>query len=115
MHVPEPLSHRLNSMSAPTTSPIVEALNALADTFNVAQYADQCAIGVWTDDPAAPGCSAVVFQGKLYALVIPDAYSELDPADLSALVSGVISNAWVEWHRDHARLVSVALSAGRSA
>lgn len=60
-----------------TTSTIADALRDLASTFTVAQYADQCAVGVWTDDPAAPGCSAVVFQGKLYALVIPDAYADL--------------------------------------
>lgn len=74
----------------------------------MAQYADQCAVGVWTDDPAAPGCSAVVFQGKLYALVIPDAYADLPLPELSALVSGVIHNAWIEWQQDHARLVKVA-------
>lgn len=95
-----------------TTSPIVDALRGLADTYHVARYADQCAIGVWTDDPAAPGCSAVVFQGKLYALVIPDSYADLTPAELSAIVSGVIHNAWIEWQRDHTRLLTGALNGG---
>lgn len=107
------MSPRLGTMTATTTSPIIDALRGLADTFSVAQYADQCAIGVWTDDPKAPGCSAVVFQGKLYALVIPDSYASVNPADLSVLVSGVIGNAWIEWQRDHARLVTEAAAAVR--
>ena len=107
------LSHRLVAMTATTISPIIDALRGLADTFNVARYADQCAVGVWTDDPNAPGCSAVVFQGKLYALVIPDTYADVNPADLSVLVSGVIGNAWIEWQRDHARLVTEAAAAVR--
>lgn len=72
------------------------------------QYADACAIGVWADDPADPGCSAVVFQGKLYALVIPDSYLTMEPVELSVLINAVIFNAYIEWNRDRARLMSAA-------
>lgn len=61
-----------------TTESILSAFQELSAVFETSEYADMCAIGVWTDNPASPGVSAVVFQGKLYALTIPDSYTSLD-------------------------------------
>lgn len=90
------------------TEAIAAAFQSLADVFAASEYADQCAIGVWTDDPARPGVTAVVFQGKLYALVIPDSYTALDGRTLTDVVNGVIINAYMEWEADRRRLMSAA-------
>lgn len=91
------------SMSA-TKDRIYAALNGLQTIYGVSEYADMCAIGVYTDDPTAPGVTAVVFQGQLYALVIPDSYTNLPPDTLSQTVNAVIINAYREWGADRRRL-----------
>lgn len=83
--------------------------------FETSEYADMCAIGVWTDNPASPGVSAVVFQGKLYALTIPDSYTSLDGKVLTEIVNAVILNAFIEWDVDRQRLLSQASTLRRSA
>lgn len=90
------------------TDRISSAIQSVIDVYGASQYADACAVGVWADDPAAPGCSAVVFQGKLYALIIPDSYLSMDPTELSILINSTIFNAYVEWSNDRSRLMSQA-------
>lgn len=82
----------------------IAAFQSLVDVFAESEYVDQCAIGVWTDDPNRPGVTAVVFQRKLYALVIPDSYTLLDGRVLTDIVNGVILNAYMEWETDRRRL-----------
>lgn len=84
------------------------AFQNISDLFGAAEYADACAIGVWTDDPSDPGVTAVVFQGKLYALTIPDSYTSFSGEVLSDIVNGVIVNAYIEWGADRKRLMSAA-------
>ena len=90
-------------MSA-TNDRIFAALDGLQSVYGVTEYADMCAIGVYTDDPASPGVSAVVFQGQLYALVIPDSYLNLPPDTITNVVNAVILNAYREWSADRAHL-----------
>lgn len=87
---------------------ISSAIQSVIDVYGASQYADECAVGVWADDPAAPGCSAVVFQGKLYALVVPDSYMTMNPDELSTLINATIFNAYVEWSNDRSRLIESA-------
>lgn len=91
-----------------TLAEIRSAFDGLNDALAVSDYADKCAIGVWTDDPSDPGVTAVVFQGKLYALTIPDAYTTMDPLALTDLVNLVIVNAFIEWNEDRKRLLAAA-------
>jgi hypothetical protein len=91
-----------------TTDRITDAFQAIADVYAAVEYADMCALGVWTDDPADPGVTAVVFQGKLYSLIIPTSYLALEPDTLSDVVNAVIVNAFVEWQSDRQRLIDAA-------
>lgn len=91
-----------------TTDAILDSFQSLATVFGASEYANMCAIGVATDDPASPGATAVVFQGKLYALVIPDSYTSFDGRTLTDIVNGVIVNAYAEWQADRQRLVVAA-------
>ena len=91
-------------MSAVTDS-IIAAFDALQETYSLTEYADSCAVGVWTDDPADPGVTAVVFQGKLFSLVIPDSYLQLDGPTLSDIINAVIINAYIEWDSDRGRIL----------
>lgn len=89
---------------ASTLDDIAAAFADIAIVVSASDYADQCAIGIWTDDPMSPGVTAVVFQGKLYALVIPDSYTRLDGRMLSDIVNGTVLNAFIEWGADRRRL-----------
>lgn len=91
-----------------TLDDIRAAFEGINDAIAANEYASACAIGVWTDDPADPGVSAVVFQGKLYALTIPDAYTSMEPLVLTDLVNTVIVNAFIEWDEDRKRLLAAA-------
>lgn len=93
---------------ASTLDDIAAAFTDLANVVGASDYADQCAIGVWTDDPMNPGVTAVVFQGKLYALVIPDSYTRLSGSMLSDIVNGTVLNAYIEWDADRRRLMKSA-------
>jgi len=88
-----------------TTAQITEAFQAIVDVYAAVEYADTCAIGVWTDDPGDPGVTAVVFQNKLYALIIPDSYRSLAGDTISDVVNAVIMNAFIEWQADRQRLI----------
>lgn len=71
------------------------------------EYAASCAIGLWTDDPKVPGVIAVVFQGSLYALIVPDDYRKRIPKpELEDLVNSVVMNAFIEWDEDRKRLLA---------
>lgn len=84
------------------------AFDNIGEMFHSEDYAQACAIGVWTDDPKSPGITAVVFQGKLYSLVIPDAWKLRDPQELTDVVNAVLVNAYIEWSIDRARLAASA-------
>lgn len=84
------------------------AFDGLNDVFAASEYANMCAFGVWTDDPSDPGVTAVVFQGKLYALTVPDSYTTMDPLVFTDLVNTVIINAFIEWNLDRKRLMASA-------
>jgi hypothetical protein len=88
------------------TDNISSAFQELVDVFEAAEYADLCAIGVWTDNPSNPGVTAIVFQGKLYALTVPDSYTSLDPVVLTDIINAVILNAFIEWDADRQRLLA---------
>lgn len=92
-------------------SAAIERIRSSVDSLNRVhangEYATSCAIGVWTDDPKYPGVTAVVFQGRLYELIIPDDYKKKMPTqDLDDLVGAVVLNAFLEWEVDRKRLMS---------
>ena len=78
-------------------SDIEEAYAHLAEMETAEDFAMNAAIGVWGDDPVDPGVSAVVWQGKLFSLAIPDAYLKVSPEELSYIISAVTINAFVQW------------------
>lgn len=90
------------------TDNINSAFQELVGVFETAEYADLCAIGVWTDNPSNPGVTAIVFQGKLYALTVPDSYTSLDSVVLTDIINAVILNAFIEWDTDRQRLMTQA-------
>lgn len=53
------------------TSEIMAAFDAVKNVAAASEYADNHALGVWTDDPADPGVTAVVMNGALYSLSFP--------------------------------------------
>lgn len=86
---------------------IRSSVDSLNRVYESGEYATSCAIGVWTDDPKYPGVVAVVFQGKLYELVVPDDYKKKMPKqDLDDLVGAVVLNAFLEWEVDRKRLMA---------
>lgn len=94
---------------ASTLEDIASSFRELDSVASASDYAYRCAIGIWTDDPGNPGVTAVVFEGKLYALVIPDGYTHLDGKMLSDIINGVVVNAFIEWNADHHRLMQGAV------
>lgn len=91
------------------TDAIASAFDALRRVGETDDYATSCAVGVWTDNPASPGVTAVVFQGQLYALIIPDAYQQqMDPQVLTDMVRATVLNAVIEWERDRKRLLAAS-------
>lgn len=54
-------------------------------------------VGMWADDPKDPGVTAIVSQGRLVDLTIPEAYMRLNPQTLADIVNAVIANAFFEW------------------
>lgn len=98
------------STSQQSLADIQSAFDSVSALFRASEYADACAIGVWSDDPQNPGITAVVFQGKLYALVIPDSWKSRSPEDLTDVINAVLINAYAEWNADHDRLSRLALS-----
>lgn len=54
-------------------------------------------VGMWADDPKDPGVTAIVCQGKLVDLTIPETYMRLNPQTLADIVNAVIANAFFEW------------------
>lgn len=94
---------------------IRDAFSSVAAMFDAADYAEECAIGVWTDDPERPGVTAVVFQRQLFSLTIPDGYKSMSPEDLTDVVNGVLINAYIEWGLDRDRLANASVNARRGA
>lgn len=63
------------------------------------RHGKDIAVGMWADDPTDPGVTAVVCQGKLTDLTIPETYMQLPGQTLADLVNAVIVNAFIEWNR----------------
>lgn len=84
------------------------AFTRIGDMFRAEDYSQACAIGVWTDDPESPSVTAVVFQGRLYSLVVAEAWRRRDPRDLTDVVNAVLINAFAEWSIDKERLFDSA-------
>lgn len=91
-----------------TLDDIRAAFDQIGDVFRADDYAQACAIGVWTDDPQHPGVTAVVFQGKLYSLSVPNSWRVKDPRELTDVINAVLINAYAEWALDRARLAQSA-------
>lgn len=86
---------------------IESAFDNLAELEQARNFAYQAAIGVWADDPLDPGASAVVWQGKLFSLALPDSYLKLSADELTHIVNNVIINAFVEWRKEYDHWFSV--------
>ena len=91
---------------------ISAAFDGINEAFSASDYANMCAIGVWPDDPGDPGITVVVFQGKLYAITIPDSYTNMDPLVITDLINSGIVNAYIEWDTDRKRLMTAAQNRG---
>lgn len=98
-----------------TKDAIFAAFNKVQSVFDASEFADMCAIGVYSDDPESPGVTAVVFQGQLYSLVIPDSYLNLPPNTITNVVNAVIINAYREWGADRMRLSREGLQSAHAA
>lgn len=82
------------------------------------RYADALAVGYFADDLEtvsttdgdvdAAGMIAVVYQNKLYNLSISDAYLSVPPDELSAIINGVMINAFSAYQEVHDALVQQA-------
>lgn len=85
---------------------MTDVLAEYAASFGDRDRAGLTAAGVWADNPAAPGVFAVVFQGKLTELVIPDSYLKLRPQELADVINAVIANAVVDIRDARRRLAA---------
>lgn len=78
--------------------------DAVIDHLLPFRYADALAVGYFADDVEsvattsgeedASGIVAVVYEGRLFRLSISDAYLDIPPEELSALINGVVINAF---------------------
>jgi hypothetical protein len=84
----------------------IPALDSFPDVFGDRDRAATAAVGIWADDPANPGVIAIVSQGKLQELVIPDSYIRLAPQALSDLINAVVTNAYLDWNAARQRLLA---------
>lgn len=76
-----------------------------------ANYAFHMALGQFgtTDPPEDPGCTAIVLEGKLFALALCDEYARSRDAEfVSFTVNSVIMSAFRAWKADYERLVKLA-------
>ena len=85
---------------------MTDALDGFSATIGDRDRAMSAAVGVWADDPHNPGVVAIVSQGTLQELVIPDSYIRLDPQALSDIINAVVVNAHLDWNADRHRLLA---------
>jgi len=81
------------------------AMRAMEQRIDDGDRANSMAVGVWADDPAAPGIMAIVLAGNLHTLYVSSRYrSKLPPRALKDATDAVVLNAYLACHDDRQRL-----------
>lgn len=97
---------------------IQRGIQAVEDMAAPEQYARAMAIGVFADDinPSDPsniaadsaGMVVIVYQGQIIHLSIADGYLSRPPREVTAVLNGVIFNAFAVWTAQYDRLFNHA-------